>query len=569
MSDDPDHVPGRLLIGRSARGWEYLELPLGNRHGLITGATGTGKTVTLQRLAEGFSRAGTAVFTADIKGDLAGLSQAGEAKPALAARARELGLPLRSERFPVVFWDLFGEQGHPVRATVQQMGPLLLSQLLDLNDTQEGVLNIVFRVAQDRGRTLVTLDHLRDLLAELAANPGEYAARYGNIAPSSVGAIQRQLLVLENQGAKEFFGVQHFEIEDLLEQEQGRGIVHVLAADRLMRSPRLYAMFLLWLLSELFDTLPEVGDLTQPRLVFFFDEAHLLFDSAPKPLMEAIEQIVRLIRSKGVGVYFVTQNPLDVPDTVLGQLGNRAQHALRAFTPRDQKAVRAAAETFRQNPAFDTAVAITQLAVGEALVSTLDLKGAPNMVQRTFVAPPASRVGPITKEERQAIIDQSPFLGKYEEPEPQAAPSSIPQAPMPAPSPPSAPPPSPWGHLPGQPPLAQRRSPVPQTAPPPQPAGGLADVIGGLFRQQPGSRRMPVGQLILRSAIQSAARSVGTQIARSIGRNWLGGGRGLADFGGGRGLGDFGSGTPDSGSLPASIFDAAGPRNPLQMHRYQ
>ena len=396
MSDDPDAIPGRLLIGKSKGGWQYLELPLGNRHGLVTGATGTGKTVTLQRLAEGFSRAGTSVFTADVKGDLAGISQPGDAKPAFVSRANELGLPLKSERFPVVFWDLFGEQGHPIRATVEKMGPLLLSQLLDLNDTQEGVLNIVFRYAKDRGQPLVTLDDLRERLAEVVGEAGELATRYGNVATASVGAIQRQLLVIENQGGRNFFGRQFFEIDDLLQQEQGRGIISVLAADRLMRSPRLYAMFLLWLLSELFDALPEVGDPDHPKLVFFFDEAHLLFDTAPKALMEAIEQIVRLVRSKGVGVYFVTQNPLDVPETVLGQLGNRAQHALRAFTPRDQKAVKAAAETFRQNPAFDTANAITQLAVGEALVSMLDRKGTPNIVERTLIAPPASRVGPIT-----------------------------------------------------------------------------------------------------------------------------------------------------------------------------
>ena len=561
MSDDPDNVPGRLLIGKSSRDWQYLELPLGNRHGLVTGATGTGKTVTLQRLAEGFSRAGTSVFTADVKGDLAGISQPGDAKPAFVSRAKELGLTLKSERFPVVFWDLFGEQGHPIRATVEKMGPLLLSQLLDLNDTQEGVLNIVFRYAKDRGQPLVSFDDLRDRLAEVVASASELATRYGNVATASVGAIQRQLLVIENQGGRHFFGKQYFEIEDLLEKgKDGRGIISVLAADKLMRSPRLYAMFLLWLLSELFDTLPEVGDPDHPKLVFFFDEAHLLFDTAPKALMEAIEQIVRLVRSKGVGVYFVTQNPLDVPETVLGQLGNRAQHALRAFTPRDQKAVKAAAETFRQNPAFDTATAITQLAVGEALVSMLDRKGSPNIVERTLIAPPASRVGPITAEERKAIIAASPFLGKYEEPV--AAPQ--PQA-APAPASPAAPPASPWGHAPGQPPLSQRRSPVPQTHQQNAPAetegeGGVMDTIGGalggLFKRQPGSRRMSTGELVVRSAVQSAARSIGTQITRAIFRNLGGGGRGIADLGG--------QSAGDRDSSAAGILDAKPQKNPLR-----
>ena len=593
MSDDPnvspDAVSGRLLIGKSSRDWQYLELPQGNRHGLVTGATGTGKTVTLQRLAEGFSRAGTCVFTADIKGDLAGISQPGDAKPAFVARARELGLSLRSEQFPVVFWDLFGDQGHPIRATVEKMGPLLLSQLLDLNDIQEGVLNIVFRYAGDRKQPLITLDDLRDRLAEVVANAGELSVRYGNVATASVGAIQRQLLVIENQGGRNFFGAQFFEIDDLLEQEQGRGLIHVLAADKLMRSPRLYAMFLLWLLSELFDTLPEVGDPDHPKLVFFFDEAHLLFDTAPKALMEAIEQIVRLVRSKGVGVYFVTQNPLDVPDTVLGQLGNRAQHALRAFTPRDQKAVRAAADTFRQNPSFDTADAITKLQVGEALVSMLDGRGAPGMVERTLIAPPASRVGPITPAERKAVIAASPFLGKYEAPVPaqtqdapiapqpqstsprhsavpSTAPASSPAAsPWTSPSPPA----SPWSHPPGEPPLAQRRAPPPQPpqAVPPAEAdagGGVLDtlggVVGGLFRQQPGSRRMSPGTMIARSMAQSAARSIGTQIARAITKGMFGGGggRSIADLGGND------NAPPRERVDPASVLDRKPASNPLR-----
>ena len=584
MSDDPDAVPGRVLIGKSPRGWQYLELPLGNRHGLVTGATGTGKTVTLQRLAEGFSRAGTSVFTADIKGDLAGISQPGDNKAAFAARAKELGLPLKSERFPVVFWDLFGEQGHPIRATVEKMGPLLLSQLLDLNDTQEGVLNIVFRYAADRGQPLVTLDDLRERLAEVVASASQLATRYGNVATASVGAIQRQLLVIENQGGRNFFGAQFFEIDDLLEtSHDGRGMIHVLAADRLMRSPRLYAMFLLWLLSELFETLPEVGDPDHPKLVFFFDEAHLLFDTAPKALMESIEQIVRLVRSKGVGVYFVTQNPLDVPDTVLGQLGNRAQHALRAFTPRDQKAVRAAADTFRQNPAFDTSKVITELLVGEALVSTLDRKGAPNIVERTLVAPPASRVGPITPAERKAIIAASPFLGKYEEPaaaapEPDASSPTL-QPSVPSTSRPSVPSttaaapqpsPSPWGHAPGQPPLAQRRTPIPQQAEPPTPQDGpggglmgtIGGAIGGMFQRTPGSRRMSTGELITRSVAQSVARSVGTQFARAITKSIFGGrGRGIAD------LGDTGSQTARGPIDASNVLDRKPSGNPLKPDR--
>jgi DNA helicase HerA-like ATPase len=574
MADDPDHVSGRLLVGKGGKDWQYLELPLGNRHGLVTGATGTGKTVTLQRLAEGFSRAGTSVFTADVKGDLAGISQPGADKPSFIARAKELGLTLRPEHFPVVFWDLFGEQGHPVCATVQSMGPILLSRLLDLNDTQEGVLNIVFRVAADRKLPLVTLDDLRDRLSDVVASASELATRYGNVATASVGAIQRQLLVIENQGGRDFFGAQYFEIADLLEKApDGRGIIGVLAADRLMRSPRLYAMFLLWLLSELFEELPEVGDPDHPKLVFFFDEAHLLFDNAPKALMEAIEQIVRLVRSKGVGVYFVTQNPLDVPETVLGQLGNRAQHALRAFTPRDQKAVKAAAETFRQNPAFDTAAAITQLSVGEALVSMLDLKGAPGMVERTMIAPPASRVGPITADERKAVIEASPFFGKYEAP---AAPAAVPAPASPAPDAGSSaegPPPSPWGHAPGQSPLAQRRSPMPRSTVPQTQApveadagGGLLDTIGGLFLRQPGSRRMSTGELVVRSAVQSAARSLGTQVVRAIVKGMTGGGgRGIADLGTqDLGTKSLGANIPADRAAPGSILDVKTPTNPLR-----
>ena len=405
---------GEILIGKSTKP-EVLLLKLANRHGLVTGATGTGKTVTLQILAEGFSRAGVPVFAADIKGDLSGLSQAGDGAAPFVKRAADIGVDYVPDRFPTVFWDVFGEQGHPVRTTISEMGPLLLARLLDLNDTQEGVLNIAFRVADEQGLLLLDLKDLRAMLAFVSEHAKELNAQYGNVSAQSVGAIQRQLLVMENQSAASFFGEPALEIADLMRTDRdGRGIVNILAADKLMDNPRLYATFLLWLLSELFEELPEVGDLDKPKLVFFFDEAHLLFNDAPKALVESVERVVRLIRSKGVGVYFVTQNPLDVPDTVLAQLGNRVQHALRAFTPRDQKAVRAAAETFRQNPAFNTEEAIRQLGVGEALISTLGPKGVPSMVERTLIAPPSGRVGPATPDERKTVLSASPVRGRYD-----------------------------------------------------------------------------------------------------------------------------------------------------------
>ncbi|MCA0402018.1 MAG: DUF853 domain-containing protein [Proteobacteria bacterium] len=410
---------GTILIGKSETKFEQLVLKLANRHGLVTGATGTGKTVTLQKLAEGFSSVGVPVFTADIKGDLSGISAMGNALPPFVNRAKDIGVEYRAEQYPTVFWDLFGEQGHPVRATVAEMGPLLLSRLLELNEVQEGVLNILFRYADEQGLLLLDLKDLRALLAELGQNKelqAELQAAYGNVSSASVGAIQRQLLTLENQGGANFFGEPALDISDFMKtDEEGRGHINVLAADKLMKSPRLYATFLLWLLSELFETLPEVGDPEKPKLVFFFDEAHLLFENAPPALLESIEQVVRLIRSKGVGVYFVTQNPLDVPDKVGAQLGNRVQHALRAFTPREQKAVRAAAETFRANPKFSTSEVITQLGVGEALVSVLEGKGAPSIVERTLIAPPGGRVGPITREERAALMKESAFRSKYTE----------------------------------------------------------------------------------------------------------------------------------------------------------
>jgi DNA helicase HerA-like ATPase len=391
----------------------YLLPRLANRHGLIAGATGTGKTVSLQILAEDFSRRGVPVFMADVKGDLSGISQAGTENPKFRERAATIGLDdYRYESFPVVFWDLFGEQGHRVRATVSEMGPLLLARMLGLNDTQEGVLYAVFKLADDQGMLLLDLKDLRALLVFAGENAAQLRLEYGNISSATIGAIQRRLLMLEEQGAEMFLGEPALELLDFMRNgSNGYGNINILAADRLMQTPDLYATFLLWLLSELFEQLPEIGDPEQPRLVFFFDEAHLLFNDAPRALVEKVEQVVRLIRSKGVGVYFVTQNPLDIPDTVLGQLGNRIQHALRAFTPRDQKAVRAAADTFRPNPAFDAATVITELGVGEALVSMLGGKGVPDVVERALIRPPASRLGPVTAAERAAIIGQS-LLGK-------------------------------------------------------------------------------------------------------------------------------------------------------------
>ena len=395
---------------------EYLNLKLANRHGLITGATGTGKTVSLQILAEGFSNAGVPVFCADVKGDLSGLAMAGKGKDFLEKRASDIGLEdYEYQDFPAIFWDLFGDQGHPIRTTITEMGPLLLSRLMDLTDAQEGVLNIAFRIADEEGLLLLDLKDLQSLLSNLAERSKEISSRLGNVSKQSVSAIQRSLLVLEEQGGDFFFGEPALEIADIMRTTRdGRGSINVLAADKLMMSPRLYATFLLWLLSELFEELPEVGDPDKPRLVFFFDEAHLLFQDAPKILTQRVEQVVKLIRSKGVGVYFVTQNPLDIPDGVLAQLGNRVQHALRAYTPREQKAVKTAAETFRPNPDFDAVETITNLGVGEALVSTLARKGIPSMVQRTLIRPPQSRLGPLTKAERQDVINMSPVAGQYD-----------------------------------------------------------------------------------------------------------------------------------------------------------
>ena len=405
-----------ILVGKSDQHVHLLP-GLANRHGLIAGATGTGKTVTLQILAEQFSQQGVPVFLADVKGDLSGLSQPGKPHPKVDERVEYIGIEgMHFQGFPVLFWDLFGEQGHPVRTTVSEMGPLLLAQLLDLNETQEGVLNIAFKIADDEGLMLLDLKDLRSMLNFVGDNAKEIETEYGRVSSASIGAIQRQLLVLEQQEGEQFFGEPALELKDLMRTTMtGQGVINILAADKLMQTPKLYSTFLLWLLSELFEELPEVGDPEKPKLVFFFDEAHLLFDDAPKALLDKVEQVVRLIRSKGVGVYFVTQNPLDVPDSVLGQLGNRFQHALRAFTPRDQKAVRAAATTFRQNEAFDTEEVITQLGVGEALVSTLEGKGTPCVVQKTLIRPPMSRIGPATEEERASVRGNSPVGAQYDE----------------------------------------------------------------------------------------------------------------------------------------------------------
>ena len=483
-----------VLVARSARPHELL-LPLANRHGLIAGATGTGKTVTLRVMAENLSAAGVPVFMADVKGDLAGLARPGAENPKFAERATRLGVEgFAFGAAPTVFWDLLGEQGHPIRASVSEMGPMLLGRLLELNETQAGVLQIAFSFADDNGLLLDDLKDLRALLDDLAERGAEIRQTYGNVTAASVGAIQRGLLALEAQGADHFVGLPSFDVSDLLRVDgRGRGLVHVLAADKLMMRPKLYATFLLWMLSELFENLPELGDPEKPKLVFFFDEAHLLFTDAPAALVAKIEQVVRLIRSKGVGVYFVTQNPLDLPETVLGQLGNRVQHALRAFTPRDQKAVRAAAETFRQNPALDTAKAITELAVGEALVSFLDAKGTPEIVERALVCPPRSFLGTIAPEERRAAIQASPYLGRYDEREERES-------------------------------AAEQLAAARQPAAPAAGGGGILDTLGGIFGgggqqgappQGRGRGRQPEG--VGTTIAKSLARNVAGQIGRELG----------------------------------------------------
>ncbi|MGR3321226.1 MAG: helicase HerA-like domain-containing protein [Pseudooceanicola sp.] len=418
-------MDGHIFIGGGGEGYgtkQGLRLKYANRHGLIAGATGTGKTVTLQIMAEGFAAAGVPVILSDVKGDLSGLAEAGSADfklhGAFTERAGKIGFDdYGYAAFPVIFWDLFGEQGHPIRTTVSEMGPLLLSRLLELSEAQEGILNIAFRLADEEGLPLLDLKDLQALLVWVGENRTELSLRYGNISVQSIGAIQRSLLVLENQGGAQIFGEPALELSDLMRTDtDGRGMISILAADRLMGAPRLYATFLLWLLSELFETLPEVGDPDKPRLVFFFDEAHLLFDDAPKALIDKVEQVARLIRSKGVGVYFCTQNPADVPEDVLGQLGNRVQHALRAFTAKDRRELRHAAETYRDNPRFSTEDAIREVGVGEAVTSFLEDKGAPGVVERTLIRPPSSKLGPVAADARKALISASPVSGKYEEP---------------------------------------------------------------------------------------------------------------------------------------------------------
>ena len=515
---------GKIFVGKGeSTGDQYISLALANRHGLVTGVTGTGKTVSLQVLAEGLSRAGVPVFAADIKGDLSGIAERGEANPDFVKRAKDLGFDYAPEEFPVVFWDLFGVEGHPIRATVFEMGPLLVSRMLELNDVEEGVINIAFRYADDDPELkaleidgLVGLNDLRGLLAYLSKNAKEISGRYGNVAVTAVGAVQRQLLVLENQGGAKFFGEPALAVDDLMKTDpkSGRGVINVLAADKLMASPRLYATFLLWLLSELFEKLPEVGDPAKPKLVFFFDEAHLLFNEAPKELLEKVEQVVRLIRSKGVGVYFVTQNPLDVPDKVLDQLGNRVQHALRAFTPRDQKAVAAAAETFRPNPKLNTAQVIMELGKGEALVSFLEGNGTPAMVDRTLVRPPSARIGPVTADERKAVIDKSPLKGKYEQIIAPHSAYEILQKRLAGGGalPPAATPPGQAG---------APTSPNQPGAPAPAESGGFLHKMGEGFRNVFGIGRkrgtpLTTSQQVARNVARAVAVGIGTQVAAEL-----------------------------------------------------
>ncbi|MGV3742774.1 MAG: helicase HerA-like C-terminal domain-containing protein [Burkholderiaceae bacterium] len=489
---------------------ELVLLPqLANRHGCITGATGTGKTVSLQTLAQALSEIGVPVFMADVKGDLSGMAKPGAMTPRLQERFKLLQMEEpKWSACPVTFWDVFGEQGHPVRATISDLGPLLLARMLNLNETQEGVLQLVFKIADDNGLLLLDTKDLRAMLQHVGDNAAQFKTEYGNVSAASIGAIQRGLIAIEEQGGDQFFGEPMLNIADLMQTDaQGRGIVNILAADKLLNSPRLYSTFLLWMLSELFEELPEVGDLDKPKLVFFFDEAHLLFDEAPKALLQKIEQVVRLIRSKGVGVYFVTQNPLDIPDAVLGQLGNRIQHALRAYTPRDQKAVQAAAETFRPNPNLDTAKVITELAVGEALISFLDEKGRPNVVEHAYVLPPASQIGPIDENERRRIIATSIVAGVYEKTEDRH---------------------SAYEHLKGR---VEKTAATESAggrstgtrgrgeAVQPEPtSGGFGDALGGLFGGGSARRK----DTIVEAVAKSVARSVGSQVGRAIVRGMLG-----------------------------------------------
>ncbi len=498
-------MPAPIVIARHQTTDLALLPALANRHGLITGATGTGKTITLQVLAERFSAIGVPVFMADVKGDLSGLAAAGVESPKLAERLKSLGVTdWAPAKFPATFWDVFGAAGHPVRATISDMGPILLARLLNLNDTQAGVLQLVFKIADDQGLLLLDLKDLRAMVQHVGENAKSFTTEYGNVSAASIGAIQRGLLTLGEQGGEIFFGEPMLDVADLMQTVDGKGVINVLAAEKLMSTPKLYATFLLWLLSEMFEHLPEVGDLEKPKLVFFFDEAHLLFNEAPAALLEKIEQVVRLIRSKGVGVYFVTQNPLDIPDTVLGQLGNRVQHALRAFTPRDQKAVKTAAETLRANPAFNAEQAITELGVGEALVSFLDEKGRPAIVERAFILPPASRIGPLSADERQAVIKGSLVFGVYEKAEDRESAYEKLRAQSAAASTPAQAP------------------EMPAQAPASGGGGWFGDILGGMTGSAGGSARSRGGDSVIEAAAKSAARAIGSQVGREIIRGVLG-----------------------------------------------
>ena len=509
-------MPEPILVARHGTTECHLLPALANRHGLITGATGTGKTITLQTLAEGFSRIGVPVFMADVKGDLTGISQTGRVSDKLARVLAERGIEAPAPRAcPTTLWDVFGEQGHPVRATISDMGPLLLSRMLALNETQAGVMNLVFKIADDHGLALLDLKDLRAMLQHVGENAKDFTTEYGNISAASVGAIQRGLLQIEQQGGDRFFGEPMLDIADFMQTVEGHGVVNILAADRLMTAPRLYATFLLWMLSELFETLPEVGDLEKPKLVFFFDEAHLLFNEAPKVLVERIELVVRLVRSKGVGVYFVTQNPLDIPDSVLGQLGNRVQHALRAFTPRDQKAVQSAASTMRANPKLDIATAITELGVGEALVSFLDEKGRPSVTERVFVMPPGSQIGPVTPQQREALRQGSLVAGVYEATvDRESAFERLKGRAVSAPASPAG------GAASG----ASGDGAPADAAAGGGLLGGLSDMLFGSTGPR-GGRKEGLAEAAARSAMRSVGSAVGREIVRGVLGSLLGGGR--------------------------------------------
>lgn len=486
-----------ILIAKSGgtKPVELFLLPgMANRHGLIAGATGTGKTVSLQTLAENFSRIGVPIFMSDVKGDLAGISQPGKAHPKIDERVKLLKLTdYAHEAFPVTVWDVFGEQGHPVRSTVSEMGPLLLARIFNLNEIQESVLMLAFKIADDKGLLLLDLKDLRALLQYVGDNSSQFTTQYGNISAASIGAIQRALVGIESQGGEKFFGEPALNLEDLMQTAEGKGVINILAADKLLQSPRVYATFLLWILSELFERLPEVGDRDKPKLVFFFDEAHMLFNDAPKELLDKIEQVVRLVRSKGVGVYFITQNPLDIPDAVLGQLGNRVQHALRAFTPRDQKAVKAAAETFRSNPRLDVEKVITELEVGEALVSCLDAKGTPTIVERAYILPPRAQIGPITREQRKALIESSLVYGQYEK--------TVDRE-------------SAYEKLQGR---TGGGTVTPATG-----GGGILDGLGGIFAGRNTSGGGGSREGVVEAAMKSAARAMASEAGRRIIRGVLG-----------------------------------------------